>query len=351
MSLIQYLCGFKCNNFISFRSINQGPMFNAQNNPQARDESKSNFFVNWKEQQKVNKPVNNEEQYKRGEIIKQEDYSKKEYQRGEVIPKQHIIEEREVNANRTEIIADLDKKETEDEMDFSKGGDIFTKPEPLLNLSLDETNVNNENIETLPNSIPSDLFTQTTQQHIDLLGEPSLIDNVSSQSNIKSDNLNILNDIFENPPNQKADNKLNTPLTPTKSNVSAPSMSRNTSTPNLTKLDPLAELGSFLSASHPNATSINAAAQKSKSNPTPAPIHRVSSYNTFQNSNSNGNNRPDYSRTHFNEINQQPAAAAQGVNAKINEDHFEDLLGGFKRSQNDNSHKSMAQMKKEEMVI
>ena len=70
----------------------------------------------------------------------------------------------------------------------------------------------------------------------------------------------------------------------------------------------------------------------------------------IQNSNSNGNNRPDYSRSHFNEINPQPAAA-QGVNAKINEDHFEDLLGGFKRSQNDNSHKSMAQMKKEEMVI
>lgn len=347
MSLIQYLCGFKCNNFISFRSINQGPLSNAQNNPQARDESKSNFFVNWKEQQKVNKPVNNEEQYKRGGIIKQEDYSQKEYQREGVIPKQNSIEEREVNVNRTEMIDDLDEKETEDEMDFSKKGDIFTKPELLLNLSLDESNVKNENIETLPNSIPSDLFAQTTQQHIDLLGEPSLIDNASSQSNIKSDNLNLLNDIFENPPNQKIDNKLNTPLTPTKSNVSAPSLSRNTSTPNLTKLDPLAELGSFLSASHPNATSINAAAQKSKSNPTP--IHRVSSYNTFQNSNSNGNNRPDYNRSHFSEVHQQPAA--QGVNAKINEDHFEDLLGGFKRSQNDNSHKTMAQMKKEEMVI
>ncbi|CAG2114414.1 unnamed protein product, partial [Medioppia subpectinata] len=108
------------------------------------------------------------------------------------------------------------------------------------------------------------------------------------------------------------------------------SLQRNTSTPNLTILDPLAQLGSFLTSTV-TTTAPN--------------IPRVNSYSTFQTANPP---KPDYNRSNFNEVKNTTTSTA--CNAKVMGNAFEDLLGGFKPTQNETTNKSISQMRDEEML-
>lgn len=123
---------------------------------------------------------------------------------------------------------------------------------------------------------------------------------------------------------------------------------RNTSTPNLANIDPFEDLGAFLDFSNPDSNKPN------------VNIPRVYSYTTFSNENKNScteksnmnrdnttaSYKPNYSRTNFNDI-----SAATGVKTpRMQGNEFEDLLGGFIKSQPDNP-KSIAQLRKEELVF
>ena len=225
----------------------------------------------------------------------------------------------------------------------------------LLNLSIDETGSQNT---VLSNEIPTDLFEGTAPQ-MDLFGGISDLMNKTSTNNTETDsNVNLLNDLnlfasnpitppinpmpsmaaFDsNPLNAMTSNsKFRSPTLssgPTLNNTTVP-LQRNTSTPNLTNLDPLAQLGSFMST---------AVTSNAKTNSTSIP--RVASYSTFQTANPL---KPDYSRTHF-DVKNNPNNTSTS-NAKTFGNEFEDLLGGFKPTQNDSTNKSIAQMRREEMV-
>ena len=85
-------------------------------------------------------------------------------------------------------------------------------------------------------------------------------------------------------------------------------------------------------------------------------IPRVSSYtNTLSNDGKTLNtsapkqSKPDYSRRNFNDV--ESKTGMKGPRVVGNE--FEDLLGGFKKTQGDNyagTTKSIAQLRKEELV-
>lgn len=221
----------------------------------------------------------------------------------------------------------------------------------LLNLSIDETLSETQNSikSEVKQEIPSDLF-GTSDPQIDLIGNIADLHKDSAHDS----NINLLNDINLCPtdpiiPSMAAFDS--TPLNvlkpnidpknsgPTLTNSSVP-LQRNTSTPNLTKLDPLAQLGSFMST---------ASGTSAKTNTTSIP--RVASYSTFQfpNVSASQTSRPDYSRTHFDVKNSTATSAS--ASSKVFGNEFEDLLGGFKPSSADNMSKSIAQMRKEEMVF
>lgn len=164
----------------------------------------------------------------------------------------------------------------------------------------------------------------------DLLGFNSPINDIE-QKVLSSSNINSIDPTFckseGNASNQKSTNNLQ----------------RNTSTPNLTKFDPFGDLGDLLNFSN----STNAKTNTS--------IPRVSSYNTFPNESKNPKTnvknvskeqKPDYSRINFNNV-----APSTGIKApRVNGNEFEDLLGGFKKTQTDTNPKSIAQLRKEDLV-
>lgn len=121
-------------------------------------------------------------------------------------------------------------------------------------------------------------------------------------------------------------------------------LQRNTSTPNLAKFDPFGDLLNF-SDSDSNQTSTSSA------------MPRVLSFNAFpneaktakcqpENKNQNKEQKSNYSRENFANIN------TTGVSGpRVNGNEFEDLLGtGFKKAHADTSPKSIAQLRKEEIV-
>ncbi len=259
--------------------------------------------------------------------------------------KESIIEE---NTNKDFAVNEL-------EINIEKKTSKTAMSDLLLNLSIDETNASETQKTVLNCDISDDLFESSTAPQLDLFGEPNITPNGEMASNV-----NLLNDLdffstnavppivtFESKPqniiNENlsfiANEKLNFPAVPTvptvASNPSVP-LQRNTSTPNLTKLDPLAELGSFLSST-------------STTNKLNSPsIPRVSSYTTFPTANGS---KPDYNRNNFADIPTVNSNTTGTSNARVVGNEFEDLLGGFKPAQSDCGTKSIGQLRKDEMVI
>lgn len=256
--------------------------------------------------------------------------------------KESIIEE---NANNDFAVNEL---ETNIEKKTSK----TAMSDLLLNLSIDETNASQTQKTVLNCDISNDLFESSTAPQLDLFGEPNIKPNEEMASNV-----NLLNDLdffstntvppittFESKPqnimNENlsfiANEKLNFPTVPIVASNPSVTLQRNTSTPNLTKLDPLAELGSFLSST-------------STTNKLNSPsIPRVSSYTTFPTANGS---KPDYNRTNFADIPTVNSNTTGTSNARVVGNEFEDLLGSFKRAQSDCGTKSIGQLRKDEMVI
>ena len=226
----------------------------------------------------------------------------------------------------------------------------------LLNLSIDETNTTPQlQTVTLNSDIPNDLF-ESRAPELDLFGEPNvstITGNNSLYNGDVSSNVNLLNDLdlFASntvPPIPTLEPKSNimrdnlsfissTTTVPTLKSPTTGSLHRNTSTPNLAKLDPLAELGSFLTST------------STTTKPNSPTIPRVSSFTTFQTANGS---KPDYNRNHFVETPNINNNNNNTNNARVVGNEFEDLLGfeGFKRTQNDLGNKSIAQLRKDEMV-
>ena len=286
------------------------------------------------------------------------------------LPSQPITKPKEVIENICEPKENTEPKSIFDSLGWEQNkidhnidselvADTSRKPpvsDLLLNLSIDETA---NQTQTQNNEIPVDLFEATAPQ-MDLFGGINDLTNktTSNNNNMGTDsNVNLLNDLnlftadpitppinpipsmaaFDsNPLNAMTPNP--TLKSPTLSygptlNSSGVPLQRNTSTPNLTNLDPLAQLGSFMS------TTVTSTA---KTNSTSIP--RVASYSTFQSTNPL---KPDYNRTHF-DVKTNPSNTT--INAKVVGNEFEDLLGGFKPTQNDSTNKSISQIRKEEMV-
>lgn len=229
----------------------------------------------------------------------------------------------------------------------------------LLNLSIDETNSNSRTQTTTLNSdVSNDLF-ETNGTQLDFLIETNVSNNCSSFNGEMASNINLLNDLdlfspnivqpiatfdSKSPPiflNENISFISNATLkSPTHSkgptlNSSVPTMHRNISTPNLAKLDPLAELGSFLSSTS-TTPKLNSPS-----------IPRVSSFTTFQTSNGS---KADYNRNNFVETQPNVSNNKNTSNARVVGNEFEDLLGGFKPTLNDGGNKSIGQLRKDEML-
>ncbi|XP_053209325.1 cyclin-G-associated kinase-like [Panonychus citri] len=153
-----------------------------------------------------------------------------------------------------------------------------------------------------------------------------------------------------------------------------PGLHRNTSTPNLTQLDPLSELGSFVNNPSNLTTSSSTSSTNQKLNQstnqgsggTGTGIPRVSSCSTFQpfhnSATNNGSNasgnftgsvnnqgyKPDYNRAYFSESSH---ASNSATGPRVTGFEFEDLLSDFpKQHKNEPQNKSLAAMKKQEMI-
>lgn len=226
------------------------------------------------------------------------------------------------------------------------------KADLLLNLSLEESregDLEGKENPALPALTPEmDLlannFGNSKLTTDDLLG---LGDNPAPASSADSNLLspNFDDNLFESPTEPMAP-------TPVQAASKSNNLLRNTSTPNLnSNFDPFGDLGSFLNL--PNA--------EAKQGSTTS-IPRVSSYSTFSSDNKSGSktstaninrsqpgqsNKPNYSRSNFGD-----APSATGVKApRVVGNEFEDLLSGFKKTPTDaNQNKSIAQMRKDELV-
>lgn len=227
----------------------------------------------------------------------------------------------------------------------------------LLNLSVDDPapvdNLDPVASRSSSNDSRSGGFADPT---VDLLGGslPS-----SSTMGKGAANLDLLNDIFNSGP------KPGNLVPPVPDSTLNNNLHRNTSTPNLSQIDPLKELSSFASGSSTGVS--KAAAPKTNAVPVlkpqtplkPIPVAsnmpRPASYSTLSNSFQNQKaapKQPDYSRSHFMEPMSGSAKSSTGVPPKVAPNQFEDLLQGFeKTSPPDTSNMTMAQLKKSEMVF
>ena len=227
----------------------------------------------------------------------------------------------------------------------------------LLNFSKDEshqtnkknnseTNRNNGNNKNNNKIINADIA--SVDLLIDATSECNL-ENSSSHSNV-----DLLNDLFTSSDNKfqshikqpeakhsssnlpQPDLLIGEPFTSSNFN---PYLHRNTSTPNLTQLDPLGDpLGPFVNFSTTTPTLDSAPPLKPQ-------IPRVSSC-TFQPFSTTS--KPDYSRSNFTDM---PNQSSTSSGPKVLGNEFEDLLSGFpKRPQPENTNKSLAEMKKQDMV-
>ncbi|RWS11543.1 cyclin-G-associated kinase-like protein [Dinothrombium tinctorium] len=228
----------------------------------------------------------------------------------------------------------------------------------LLNLSTDETKDSpSPSLYSEKNMLFAEASSESKPDvtNIDLLVDTSM----TSEMQVKSPNSNfdLLNDIFSSSMNDTATKSVPTAfqqqtqlpkpdLLFNASNVSSTTttmnqqpLHRNTSTPNLTKLDPFTELGAF-------ATSANCVSPTHQKPVQAQGIPRVASYSTFQAS--SNQSKPDYSRIHFAEVN---TTTTPNCIPKCRGNEFEDLLQDFpRRPQTENTNKSMAELKKQELI-
>lgn len=267
----------------------------------------------------------------------------------------------------------------------------------LLNLNLSNRSAGSGTTKT---SVGNDLFgddlfeRNATASHMDLLndiigsgpasaGSDSGIGNSSHLETNQSSHIDLLEELFSSgqPASQPLPDLANgkSPPNPLLANnpgaASQPKMPRNTSTPNLLGFDPFDPLGSVGGGSGQttNGARTSPTAQSELLKPQKAPafggkptaqahptasaaasagMPRVSSCSAF------GAGQPNYSRSFFTESKPGPTGGAcnggTGIGSKVAGNAFQDLLGGFTKTQSDWSApqptKSMGQLRKEELV-
>lgn len=238
------------------------------------------------------------------------------------------------------------------------------------NQSSNNGGVNNSNQQPQQNNIPCDLLGGFNLQNIDLLNDVRSGDK-SAQRSTNTSNLDLLNELFHNEPNKQHSqpSKLASAgagpdlLGEPSGAFGTDDNLLNSNKPNNSNLDPFEDLfGNSTSSSSSSNSNKATNGLKFPLNSTQSPLKPTQTKPTsstapsnnipksdFINSSSNKQARPDYNRDYFKE---PSSSAANGP--KLPEDAFGDLLGGFtKNSQNDwnkNGGKSMAQLKREEMV-
>ncbi|RWS29397.1 cyclin-G-associated kinase-like protein [Leptotrombidium deliense] len=265
-----------------------------------------------------------------------------------------------VSKNITEATFEEVRSELSSNTDFIKEPEPDVVVEDLLNLNLSSAATQNEH-NPLNSEINECFPNQPAEENQDPTSIDLLVDTGHQAMKSPNSNFDLLNDIFSSPmnggaaPNGIPPGFQRTPLPKpdllfTASNASSVPLNqqplhRNTSTPNLTKLDPLAELGSFVSS----ANCVSPTHHQKPLQPTGIP--RVASYSTFQAS--SVQSKPDYSRLHFAEANiaTNTNAANSSIPTKVSGNEFEDLLQGFpKRATTEPSNRTMAELKKQELV-
>lgn len=214
------------------------------------------------------------------------------------------------------------------------------KTDLLVNLSFGESNEQRKFSNDLLNSPEIDLF---SNDELNAYSKPMTTDDLLSmdQSPDLDDKLVFPTNASFNPNNiSKMGNNLK---------------SKNPSTPNLaTAFDPFADLGDYLNfpsetnhcnkpsipVSIPRVASFNDFPDDSKTIKSTTATHHQTTYQAKQ-------TRPDYSRHNFDDIFPRTGLKAPRVNGN----EFEDLLCGFKKNNPEsNANKTMAQIRKAEMV-
>lgn len=222
----------------------------------------------------------------------------------------------------------------------------------LLNFSIDESPNAQGGDMSVDHSAPNE------SQCADLLIDTG---NEGARNNQQANSaFDLLNDIFNSggqQPQQSSSGSMGTENLPkpdllfasssanTNANFASNSqpLHRNTSTPNLTKLDPFADLNSFVN--NPNTIGETSSSHSSQLPNIPQGIPRVASCSQFQ-SNAQQSQRPDYNRAHFAENTPNNTGVP-----KVSGYEFEDLLSDFpKQSKQDSQVKSLAEMKKQELL-
>ncbi|KAJ6224835.1 hypothetical protein RDWZM_003380 [Blomia tropicalis] len=215
---------------------------------------------------------------------------------------------------------------------------IDNNDEVLLNLSMEDSKMNDQNpfeAKMYKNFdlIPDDFNTKVLAD--DLLG--------FNDHSVPNDESSVL---MASNINNQTDNLFDTPVENNISNKNS-NLLRNTSTPNLAKLDPFSDFDNLLGFS------------KTDSNKSNNSIPRVSSYTSFPADSSkitNANNlnqlpstsastKPNYSRSNFSDI-----PSTTGIKTRVVGNEFEDLLGGFIKTPTETNPKSIAQLRKEELL-
>jgi cyclin G-associated kinase len=206
---------------------------------------------------------------------------------------------------------------------------------------------------------------------------------IAASNDLSSTSVDLLEELFAVPTpsnapkpdllNEKPNDGDSCRRTSTSASASASQVHRNASTPNLLGFDPFDQLSGLSAAqSSANATpkhtpndllkpqkaqfsaqSTSSAKPEQKAN-TERAMPRVASLNAFS---SNGTNfKPDYNRSFFTDNSKVPSNGT-GMSGKVPNNAFDDLLKGFTKGQaewsaptSSNQPKSMAQLRKEEML-
>jgi len=240
----------------------------------------------------------------------------------------------------------------------------------LLNLNLNGSSqqspqsTNQSNSQPQQANIPCDLLGNFNMKNIDLLNDLMSNDKSSQQRPTNTSNLDLLNELFHNENkqnNESANNSLPTagPDLLTEPNVRPNGAYSNEAASNASNLDPFDDLfGNQASNSSSQSNGIprftlsstQPPLKPTQTKPTTSNANIPKQFSTTTNSNAfKQQSKPDYNRAFFHE---QPSQSNNGP--KLPDDAFGDLLSGFsKNPQNDwnkNSGKSMAQLKREEML-
>lgn len=242
----------------------------------------------------------------------------------------------------------------------------LNNPQPSPNSNPRPTNQNNDQSQP---TIPCDLLGNFNLKNIDLLNDLSGDKSSPHQRSTNTSNLDLLNELFHNQTKQNNQAQSNPLPTSGPDLLVEPNVRPNgayaneSSSSKSNNIDPFDVL-----FSSPNATSTKSNGLRFPLSSTQPPLKPTQTKPTTSNASIPNNkfpttassnssafkqqSKPDYNRAYFNE--QQAQASSANNGSKLSDDAFGDLLRGFsKNPQNDwnkNSGKSMAQLKREEMV-